>query len=129
LIESVDWNAFREQRGFLIVLLGLVFLVSLAGLFGSLLGTNPPFQGKQIEQLQASSTFLFSFLMVIASGGGLIYLLRIWPAGQILRLLGLTFFGLLALLTPGFWLIPLHSSTMTMPTSTWCMHTQAQVQS
>lgn len=99
LIESIDWKAFRERRGFLIVILGLVFLVSLAGVFASLLGTNPPFQGKQIEQLQASSTFLFSMLMVIASGAGLVYLLRIWPSGQILRLLGLIFFSLLAVLT------------------------------
>jgi DNA-binding beta-propeller fold protein YncE len=99
LIESVDWSAFRTRRGVLIVLLMLVFLASLAGVFGSLLGTNPPFQGKQIEQLQASSTFLFSILMMIASAGGLVYLLRIWPAGQIMRLLALTFFGMLALLT------------------------------
>jgi predicted membrane-bound mannosyltransferase/sugar lactone lactonase YvrE len=99
LIESVDWGAFRARRGILVVLLILVFLVSLAGVFGSLLGDNPPFQGKQLGQLQATSTFFFSMLMAIASGGGLIYLLRIWPARQIVRLLALTFFGLLALLT------------------------------
>ncbi len=99
LIESVDWKAFRARRGILVVLLLLVFLTSLIGVFSSLLGTNPPFQGKQIEQLQATSTFFFSMLMLIASSIGIVYLLRIWSGGQILRLLALTFFGLLALLT------------------------------
>jgi len=37
--------------------------------------------------------------MVIASSAGLIYLLRIWPTGQIVRVIGLTSFGLLALLS------------------------------
>lgn len=99
LIESIDWRSFRERRGFLLITLLLVFLVSLAGVLASLLGTQPPFQGRQIDQLQATSTFLLSFLVMIASAGGLLYLLRLWPWAQLLRLLALTFFGLLALLT------------------------------
>jgi sugar lactone lactonase YvrE len=68
-------------------------------MFGSLLGTNPPFQGKQLEQLQATSTFLLSFIMLLASGGGLIYLMRSWSLDQIVRLVSFTALGILALLT------------------------------
>jgi DNA-binding beta-propeller fold protein YncE len=64
-----------------------------------LLGTNPPLQGKTIEQLQATSTFLLALLTTLVSGVGLFYLARAWPFSQLARLLSLTFFGILALLT------------------------------
>jgi DNA-binding beta-propeller fold protein YncE len=99
LIETTNWGVFRERRGILVVILLVIFLTSLAGMFGSLLGTNPPFQGKQLEQLQATSTFLLSLIMVLASGGGLIYLMRSWSLDQIARLVSLTALGILALLT------------------------------
>jgi predicted membrane-bound mannosyltransferase/sugar lactone lactonase YvrE len=99
LIETTNWGVFRERRGILVVILLVIFLTSLAGMFGSLLGTNPPFQGKQLEQLQATSTFLLSFIMLLASGGGLIYLMRSWSLDQIVRLVSFTALGILALLT------------------------------
>jgi DNA-binding beta-propeller fold protein YncE len=63
------------------------------------LGTHPPFQGKELTQLQATSTFLTSLLMVAVSGWGLFYLTRSWSVAQIGRLVTLTFLALLALLT------------------------------
>jgi DNA-binding beta-propeller fold protein YncE len=99
LIETTNWSQLRARRGIIVVLLLLVLISSLAGLFGSLLGANPPFQGKQLEQLQATSTFLLSLIMVIASGAGLIYLMKSWSFEQIVRLVSLTIFGGLALLT------------------------------
>jgi hypothetical protein len=99
LIETTDWAALRARRGVMVVILMIVFLASLAGLLGSVFGPNPPFQGKELEQLQATSTFLLSILTVIASGVGLGYLMKSWTLGQIIRLGSLTFFALLALLT------------------------------
>lgn len=99
LIESIDWQLIRARRGALVLILLVVFLLSLAGVLGSLLGTNPPLQGKTLEQLQATSTFLLALLTTLASGAGLFYLARTWPFAQLFRLLGLTFFGLLAFLT------------------------------
>ncbi len=99
LIESVDWTRWRERRRVIAFLLLVVFLLSLAGLFGSLLGTAPPLQGKTLEQLQATSTFLFSLFASIASAAGLAYLLKSWPLDQIARMCALTFLGLLAVLT------------------------------
>ncbi|MGW8143248.1 MAG: flippase activity-associated protein Agl23 [Anaerolineales bacterium] len=99
LIETTDWATMRARRGVMIVILLVIFLASLAGLLGSIFGSNPPFQGKELTQLQATSTFLLSLLTVIASGIGLGYLMKSWNGRQILRLGALTFLGLLALLT------------------------------
>lgn len=99
LIETTNWRDLRLRRGILVVLLIVIFIFSLAGLLGSVFGAHPPFQGKTLEQLQDTSTFLLSIIMVFASGGGLFYLMKSWPIGQIIHLVGLTFLGLLALLT------------------------------
>ncbi|MEJ2300063.1 MAG: TIGR03663 family protein [Anaerolineales bacterium] len=99
LIDSIDWSAFRSRRGLVVVALLPVFLLSLIAALGSYLGTNPPFQGKELNQLQATSTFMTSLLAAIASGWGLAYLLKSWSSGQTRRVMTLTFFGLVSLLT------------------------------
>ena len=99
LIDTTDWKAVRTGRGFLILAVLVVFLASVAGTLGSLLGSNPPFQGKELVQLQSTSTFLLSFVAMIASGWGLIYLLRGWETQQIVRLFTLAFAGILTILT------------------------------
>ncbi len=99
LIDNTDWRFLREQRGWLVIALMAVFLLSLTSTVASLLGTNPPFQGKELAQLQATSTFLTSLLTVIASGWGLFYLTKTWLPAQISRLITLTILGLLAVLT------------------------------
>ncbi len=99
LIESTDWSRWKARRGILIVFLTIIFILSLAGLLGSLLGANPPFQGNELPQLQATSTFLLALLMSIATGIGLLYLLKDWSWGQIARLSGILLLSLLAFLT------------------------------
>jgi uncharacterized protein (TIGR03663 family) len=99
LIDSIDWSAFRSRRGLVVVALLPVFLLSLVAALGSFLGASPPFQGKELNQLQATSTFLTSVLAAIASGWGLAYLLKSWSSGQTGRVMTLTFFGLVSLLT------------------------------
>jgi DNA-binding beta-propeller fold protein YncE len=99
LIESIDWSLLRQKRGWLIVFLLPVFLLSLIAVLGSVLGAQPPFQGKELAQLQATSQFLTSFLVSLASGVGLFYLAQSWPGAQFVRLLTLFGFGLLGLLT------------------------------
>jgi uncharacterized protein (TIGR03663 family) len=99
VIESLDWQAFRDQRGIWIVALLPVFFLSLVAAFSSILGTHPPFQGKELDQLQATSTFLTAGLTAVASGWGLAYLMKSWNSSQIGGMFTLTFFGLLAVLT------------------------------
>ena len=99
LIETTDWKSFQKQRGLLVIILMLIFLLSLAAILGTLLGPNPPFQGKELAQLQTTSTFLTSFLVAIASGFGLFRIAKTWNLLQIARLFTLTIFGVLVLLT------------------------------
>jgi predicted membrane-bound mannosyltransferase/sugar lactone lactonase YvrE len=99
LIEKTDWTKIRAQKGILIVLLLFVFITSVLGAIGSLLGTQPPFQGKELVQLQATATFLFAAITAAASAGGLIYLTKDWESAQFSRMLGIVFLGLLATMT------------------------------
>lgn len=99
VVDDTDWGAFRQYRGWLGLLLLPVFMLSFMAAWGSLLGPTPPFQGKSLEELQATSTFLTSFLVVLASGVGLYYLLKPWPLGQIARVATLFFFAFMGFLT------------------------------
>ncbi len=99
LIDSTDWGLLRQKRGWLVVLLMPVFLLSLFASLGSLLGPNPPFQGQELEQLQATSQFMTSFLFALAAGVGLWYLVRDWEAAQFSRMTALATMALLGFLT------------------------------
>ena len=99
MLETFDWENFWKNRGILTLVLTPVFLISVIICVGAFLGANPPFQGKSLEQLSATSTFLLSLIAAVATGIGLFYLLRNWLAGQVMRLFGFGFFALLAFLT------------------------------
>ncbi len=99
LIDTTDWTAFRTQRGILVVLLLPIFFISTSAALGSMLGPNPPFQGKELNQLQATSTFITALITALASGWGISYLVRPWASGQLVRVITLATFGLLGILT------------------------------
>jgi predicted membrane-bound mannosyltransferase/sugar lactone lactonase YvrE len=105
VIETTDWKRLLSPRGWVVLILLPIFVVSLGASISSLLGANPPFQGKNLEQLAATSTFFTGFLSAFASGAGLIYLLKNWEARQIGHLVILAGFSLLTVLT-------LHSSVL-----------------
>ena len=99
LVERTDWVAVAKKRGLLVVILTGIFLASFAAALLAVLGPTPPFQGKDLLQLAATSSFLFAVLASIGSGAGLFYLLKEWDFRQFLRLGALTFFGFLLILT------------------------------
>lgn len=99
LVETTNWSNFRSQRGFLVVILLPIFFISTSAALGSLLGPNPPFQGKELAQLQSSTTFITSLLIAIASGWGISNIVKSWSAAQLIRIITLTLFVLLGLLT------------------------------
>jgi hypothetical protein len=99
LIDTTDWRQITRPNGLLAVLLLPVFFASLASILSGLLGTNQPFQGNTIEQLQATSRFLLAALATVASLAGFIYLLRTISASQVIRLAAVTFLALMAVLT------------------------------
>ncbi len=86
LVETTPWHKLKEQHGWLALILVPVALSSLSGLFGSLLGPQPPFQGNTLEQLQSTSAFIFSLLAFGFSVWGILRLLRDWTPSGILRL-------------------------------------------
>ncbi|MBU0512613.1 MAG: TIGR03663 family protein [Chloroflexi bacterium] len=99
LIESIDWKAFCTQRGLLMVTLMIVFVISFSSVIGSLFGPNPPFQGKELDQLNTTNIFFTALLVTIASGWGVGLLLKNWGLAQVGRIATLTIFAFLGLLT------------------------------
>ena len=99
LIDTTDWSEFIRRRGVLALLLMPVFFSSLGEALSSALGTQPPFQGKELLQLQATSTFLAAALFMVLSGWGLISLAHGWRPRQLRRVFSLFLFGVLGVLT------------------------------
>ena len=99
LIEKINWQEVREKRGWLVLLLSGVFLIAFGSLLGCLLGTEPPFQGKEILQLQATSDFLLALVGTLGAGAGLFVLLNNWGGANFWKAALLAFFGLLSLQT------------------------------
>lgn len=99
LVEKTDWEEVRQRKGWLVVLLAGVFVVAFGSLIGSLMGNNPPFQGKELYQLQGTSDFLLALVGSIGTGLGLFYLLKDWNGRTFARLFLLVFAALLAVQT------------------------------
>lgn len=101
IIERVNWVHFKRNLGGLLIGLGLIFILGLGAMMVNLLGTNPPFQGKDLNQLSATSSFLFSVLAMAGSGAGIIYILNKMKLewSQLYKVVFLIFFGVLAVLT------------------------------
>ncbi|KAF0108754.1 MAG: hypothetical protein FD146_640 [Anaerolineaceae bacterium] len=101
LVKRMDWEEFRQKRGALLTGLVVIFLTGLGALLYNLLGSNPPFQGKELAHLSATTSFLFSVLAVAGSLAGItfIFLDRQWHWKNVLRLATLGLFALLAVLT------------------------------
>ena len=78
LIESVapQLALERPQRVWLSILVLFVFVLAAFNSLRSLYGANPPFQGSELAQLQATAAFIFPFITMILTGILLAYLMR-----------------------------------------------------
>ena len=99
LIESFQWEHFKRSRGWLVLLIGTIFILTAFQTIGSLLGVTPPFQGNTLAELQATSTFLMALLGMLGSGVGLYFLLRGWKFNQVAKLGLILFIAILSMLT------------------------------
>ncbi len=99
IIETTDWQALREHRAVLVLSVTLLLVTSLGAALLALLGSTPPFQGRDLAQLEATTAFLLPALVAAGSAIGLMSLLRDWTGAQVARVLATAFFGLLAVLT------------------------------
>jgi DNA-binding beta-propeller fold protein YncE len=99
ITETFDWSKFREQKGWLTIGVLIVFMLALLSTLRSVLGSNRPFAGSTLQQLADTAEFLISMISAIASGIGLVSLLKEWLPGQIARMLILGSSLLLTILT------------------------------
>jgi len=99
LVESTPWRRLRIGNGWLGLVLAPVLVLSLAGVAGSLLGAQRPFAGNSLEQLQATTTFIFGLVTAVASGWGLGVVLRSWSGWELGRIFGLSLAAILVVLT------------------------------
>jgi uncharacterized protein (TIGR03663 family) len=99
IIDTTDWEKLKEQRVPLTLTALAIFIVGVMGMILALGGATPPFQGKELAQLQATSTFLLPLFATILSAAGVTYLFRKWTFQEIRHTFILVFFALLTVLT------------------------------
>jgi predicted membrane-bound mannosyltransferase/DNA-binding beta-propeller fold protein YncE len=99
IIDTTDLSRLTERRIPLTLATLGIFIVGVMGTILALNGPIPPFQGKELAQLQATSTFLLPLIATILSAVGVVYLFREWTFQQVRHVFVLVFFALLAVLT------------------------------
>ncbi|MHB0924568.1 MAG: glycosyltransferase family 39 protein [Bellilinea sp.] len=99
LVDTTPWKRFTQNRSWIALLLIPIFITSLGGFLGSLLGAQPPFQGNTLEELRSTSLFFFSAIALVLSAWGIIKMLYDWTSNEILRVTVVIFSIVLAVLT------------------------------
>lgn len=99
LANSVYTEDMSNKKPWLVILVLSILVTSLVGLLLSLTGAARPFEGKDLNQLKATTSFIFSVIGVAGSLFGLFRLLEQWTFKQMSAMFGLLFFGLLGLQT------------------------------
>ncbi|MBM3153333.1 MAG: hypothetical protein FJZ96_14200, partial [Chloroflexi bacterium] len=108
VIERMDWQRLRDQRGWLLAVLLVIFGAGTAGAIASGAGSIRPFSGKDLVHLQATATFLLSCLGGLGGLLGLAWLVgnrRFWLLFTYLAGVLGSFFGAFAIVasdTPPF---------------------------
>ena len=98
-LDAIDWKKLFNGKTALSVLVIIVLLIAIFGIIGAFIGSNPPFAGKELFQLEA--TFGFLLLLVIA-GICLFALFKLfngWNGKAVGQLLVLGLFIILTVLT------------------------------
>ena len=99
LADSTDWKRVANRSGLIAMALIPVFLMAFAGALDAILGPNTPFNGSNLENLEATSNFIFSVLMAAGSLFGILRLLWNLTGNELLRLFTAGFFVLMSILT------------------------------
>lgn len=99
LVDSLPLRKQADRQGGLLLILLPVFLVSLGAVITALAGTSKPFSGNELEQLKATSTFLFALIAALLTGWGIWKILLKWEPRLALKLLVITFGAILTVLT------------------------------
>jgi len=87
-LSHVDWRALRQKHGWLVAIVLVLLLVAALRAAAILLGSNPPFQGKELDQLSATSGFLAALVFSLGAGFALWRLTADFSFSQMARGLG-----------------------------------------
>ena len=98
-LKRIDWNWFKEHRGLLLTGLLLLFVLSVLRALAVYLGQNPPFKGNEIEQLNATMTFVAAFVFAAGTALAISFVARGWSNANIGKLALLIVVSLLAIVT------------------------------
>jgi predicted membrane-bound mannosyltransferase/sugar lactone lactonase YvrE len=99
VVDTTLWKTLKEKKHIFATLLIPFFLWSVFSVFGSLLGATPPFQGRTLDQLNATTEFILALVVSGITGYAIFIWLKDLVTSQALRLLTLGFFAILAVLT------------------------------
>jgi len=99
LVDSTPWRKILGSKQIIGAFLLLLFLFGAGEVLNGLLGANPPFQGRTIPQLQATSSFLFALIAVIGSAIGIHYCFKNFRFLLVFRYFTAIFFIFLTILT------------------------------
>jgi predicted membrane-bound mannosyltransferase/sugar lactone lactonase YvrE len=99
LIDTTSWESLKAKKGWLGFALLLIFVPAILSAFRILLGDNPPFAGKTLDQLSATSGFIIAVIVSLATLVGLYFVLRVWSSRMVRRGFGFVLIGLLAVIT------------------------------
>jgi uncharacterized protein (TIGR03663 family) len=98
-VDSIHWHRLREGRGWIVAILIILLVFSCLRTLGSLLGPNPPFQGKEISQLSSTMGFLSALIVTGAAAIALGFVAVNWSLRDLGKLGGLIILAILAMVT------------------------------
>jgi len=99
LLHSFEWETFKKQRGWLVLICSLFLALTTFRSLSVAFGTNPPFRGNELPQLEATSNFLIAFIGAVASIVILYFLLREWTTKQFGKMALILFIAILSIIT------------------------------
>jgi sugar lactone lactonase YvrE len=98
-LNRVAWSRFREVRTWALLALVTLTILSLARLFGYMLGSPPPFGGTDLEHLRSTNGAITTLVVALVAGFAVIRLAMDWSVREVARLAGVAVLSGLYVLT------------------------------
>ncbi|MBA4419900.1 MAG: hypothetical protein C0391_02015 [Anaerolinea sp.] len=98
-VEKINWAQVVSTRGAMVVSLLILLAVAAARAGAAIMSPTAPFSGKTMEQLSATTAFIFAILFLFASLWGLYYMVVRWREFQYGQLFGVIILTALVILT------------------------------
>jgi predicted membrane-bound mannosyltransferase/DNA-binding beta-propeller fold protein YncE len=87
-VEKINWSQLLSKWGWLVVTFLILLVVASARLLTAFMSPIPPFSGNGLDQLSATTAFIFAALFFIGAVGGLVYIISRWKEFQYGHLFG-----------------------------------------